>query len=278
MNLIGIKVKHKSFGEGTVIECSENCITITFPQGEKKFVYPDIFQTFITVLDSRVNEFIKKEIADADAKKAAEIEVKMQQEKTNINAKEDVQTKFLSSKIGSTIAQDYSIEKGPKGHQHFFVFQNKSFEYEKRGGYLWAPQFTSDSKKVSHWSLMEEVHKGDVIFHSLNKNISAISIAMTNCYAAKRPLEHKNEQMWEEDGWRVDCRYIAIQYPVMTSDYKDEILELQPRKYAPFNYLGRGNTGYLFVSNYSLSKFIFEKLLIKNTYLNQFSGELGLGK
>ena len=82
------------------------------------------------------------------------------------------------------------------GKQYFFVFQNKSFDAESRGGYLWAPKSNQDGRKVSHWLMMEEVRKGDIIIHSVNKNIRAISIATSDCYSANQPEELKREQMW----------------------------------------------------------------------------------
>ena len=46
----GSIVKHKSFGQGTVIEFDGHYLTIEFPIGEKKFVYPDSFDTYLDLL------------------------------------------------------------------------------------------------------------------------------------------------------------------------------------------------------------------------------------
>lgn len=51
MILKGIEVKHKAFGIGIVSEHVDNHITIIFPQGEKKFIYPDAFKVFIKATD-----------------------------------------------------------------------------------------------------------------------------------------------------------------------------------------------------------------------------------
>ena len=40
---IGMKVSHKTFGEGTVVEIKNNLITVAFEKGEKRFQIPDIF-------------------------------------------------------------------------------------------------------------------------------------------------------------------------------------------------------------------------------------------
>lgn len=157
--------------------------------------------------------------------------------------------------------------------RYFFVFQNKTYEAEQRGGYLWAPKSNSSGKRVFHWELMKEVQPGDVIFHSVHKKIVAISIATSNGYSAKQPEALKREDLWEDDGWRVDSKYILIKNPIVTSDYKDQLLNLQPKKYAPFNQLGRGNTGYLFESNLQMAQFLFSLLCKANPYLENWARE-----
>lgn len=49
---------------------------------------------------------------------------------------------------------------------YFFVFQNKTYYEEYRGGYLWAPQRGNTGRKESHWKKMKEVRRGDIIIHS----------------------------------------------------------------------------------------------------------------
>ena len=278
LNFIGIKVKHKAFGEGKVIDYSSNYLVISFAQGDKKFIYPDAFKTFITAVDPEVDALIKKEIADAEDAKVTATKAEKQRESTAEAASIEVAKRTVTVYKTRSAKSACAIEKGPRGRQYFFVFQNKSFDAEQRGGYLWAPKSNLDGRRVSHWKLMEEVREGDVIFHSVNKNIAAISIATSNCYSAMQPPELQQEQMWEDDGWRVDSKYITIQNSIITSDYMDTIMELQPTQYAPFNVLGRGNTGYLFASNHALSQFLFDRMRIRNTYLNEIAEEIGLEK
>lgn len=70
--------------------------------------------------------------------------------------------------------------------------------------------------------------------------------------------------MWEDEGWKVDTKYIVIRNPIITSEHSTKIRELQPSHNAPFNSIGRGNTGYLSSSNKELSKY-----LLKQTELSQ---------
>ncbi|MCA5010542.1 hypothetical protein HP393_18950 [Clostridioides difficile] len=54
MQLEGMEVSHMKFGEGKVMELEEKYITILFPQGEKKFLYPNSFNKFLTLKDKKV--------------------------------------------------------------------------------------------------------------------------------------------------------------------------------------------------------------------------------
>lgn len=274
MDLNGQKVKHKTFGEGTIIEQTNEYLIVSFAQGNKRFVYPDAFSSFITALDPNIHTAVNKEIVEIEAEKLASLaaEKKKQAESTSAaaNAVRPISRKTYN------LSYSYDVEASPHGQHYYFVFQNKSFEAERRGGYLWAPKSHLDGRIVSHWKLMEDVKEGDVIFHSVNKNIVAISIATSSCYSAAQPPELKQERMWQDDGWRVESQYTLIKWPIVTSDCMANIIELQPSKYAPFNILGRGNTGYLFASNYEMAKFLFEKLLVKNTYLNELADKIGI--
>lgn len=49
---------------------------------------------------------------------------------------------------------------------------------------------------------MKEVRKGDIIIHSLNTKIIALSIAKEDVYSSNKPDELK--VAWNTDGWRVD--------------------------------------------------------------------------
>ncbi len=140
---------------------------------------------------------------------------------------------------------------------YFFVFQNKTFKEEYDGGYLWAPQHGKTGRIESHWIKMKDVRRGDIIIHSYKQQIVAISIAKRDVYAAKRPSEAFNE--WQQEGWRVDSTYILFKKTILTSDFKERLLKLQPQKYAPFNKRGSGNTGYLFEANKSMFEFIIRQ-------------------
>ncbi len=51
MNLINKEVTHKRFGKGSVVKHSDSIIEIHFATEKKKFVYPDVFGTFLKLHD-----------------------------------------------------------------------------------------------------------------------------------------------------------------------------------------------------------------------------------
>lgn len=50
--LLGQPVKHRLFGKGIITDLSGKIVTIHFEQGEKKFLYPEAFSSFLTLKDT----------------------------------------------------------------------------------------------------------------------------------------------------------------------------------------------------------------------------------
>ena len=69
MLLNNLIVKHKSFGEGIVTSSDSKYITVKFSDTEKKFVYPDIFEKFLTLEDGTVSEEILHDLDESKLKK-----------------------------------------------------------------------------------------------------------------------------------------------------------------------------------------------------------------
>ena len=49
--LLGQPVKHISFGKGIITNVSDQIVTVHFPEGEKRFLYPEAFSAFLTLKD-----------------------------------------------------------------------------------------------------------------------------------------------------------------------------------------------------------------------------------
>ena len=69
MILDNLAVKHKAFGSGTVISSEGKYIKVRFESGDKTFVYPDIFEKFLTLEDGTVSADILEDLKQEKAEK-----------------------------------------------------------------------------------------------------------------------------------------------------------------------------------------------------------------
>ena len=83
MILENLEVMHKSFGKGTIVATNGKYITVKFEAASKTFVYPDIFEKFLTLADGTVSDEI---LADLDSTKAAKQKELDKKNEENIRA------------------------------------------------------------------------------------------------------------------------------------------------------------------------------------------------
>jgi hypothetical protein len=76
MNFENLAVKHKAFGDGVVVSSEGKYLKVRFSVGEKTFVYPDIFEKFLTLADGTVSEEILADLSVAHGVKQARIDKK----------------------------------------------------------------------------------------------------------------------------------------------------------------------------------------------------------
>ncbi len=57
-SLIGQAIRHSSFGKGIVTDLTDHRITVCFSRGDKNFIYPDAFASFLTLKDPRAQKKI----------------------------------------------------------------------------------------------------------------------------------------------------------------------------------------------------------------------------
>lgn len=151
----------------------------------------------------------------------------------------------------------YAVKDNLEAPKYFYVFQNQSFKEECTGEYLWAPKKAKDGSDNHHWTRMKEVRKGDVIFHGYKQRIVAVSVAKSDAYSSERPGELSADN-WIKEGWRVDSEYFCFPHSIKPKDYWEDIKQLQPGKYAPFDKNGAGNMGYLFSISQDLARYILD--------------------
>lgn len=108
----------------------------------------------------------------------------------------------------------------------FWVFQNKTYYEEKRGGFLWSPKYTINGRRHPGYESMKEVKPGDVIIHGYKTNIVAISLAKSHCFSSNRPSIAFSE--WAEDGWKIECEYFEFPFELSTDSICNMLYDLQP--------------------------------------------------
>ena len=79
MNIENLKVKHKAFGEGVVCSANGNYITVKFENTQKVFVYPDIFEKFLTLEDGTVSDEIKADLEKSKLQKQKILDMKREE-------------------------------------------------------------------------------------------------------------------------------------------------------------------------------------------------------
>lgn len=268
--MVGKKVKHTVFGVGEITEFDGNYLTVAFASKTSKFIYPDAFEKFIKAEDESLQDKILKDIAAA--KEAAEqrrIEEEAAKKAAEAKRAEEMAAKqqSITKKTGYIPKVPVRMERIEGKPMIFYVFQGNTFDRESKGGYVWAPVYDRSGSQPHHWSRLEDVRKGDIILHGCDAHIKAISIAKDACYSASQPEELQSEDLWDQEGRRIDCEYVLINNPIKTSQFREDIIRLCQVKYAPFDKDGNGNTGYLYEINRELAHIFVEATAKQNPYI-----------
>lgn len=103
----------------------------------------------------------------------------------------------------------------------WFVNQGRSFKEELVGNFIYAPKYNAKGSSCDHWSNVEKVKKGDIIFCNKKGVIKAIGIAKSNGYESVIPASLKGQ--WNQIGYKVDIEYHELSESFQYSDYKINI-------------------------------------------------------
>lgn len=266
MNLLNNKVKHINFGLGTVIAQDDKYISVEFAAKTSMFGYPDAFTKFLQAEDTTVQAAILQEIADSKAAVEAQ---KRAVEEAKKHAEEQRATETAAKKTTVPSKKKAAVSQGriPGKRMTFYVFQGNTYDRESRGGYIWAPVSNKSGNTFHHWDRLLDIRPGDIILHGLDGYVQAVSTARSECYECKQPDELRTEDLWDQEGRRVDCDYIPIKRPIKTAAFVDDILHLCNVKYAPFDKYGSGNMGYLYELNRELARIFLRASAKNNPYL-----------
>ena len=145
----------------------------------------------------------------------------------------------------------------------FYVYQKQTYQYERSGGYLWAPQRNLGGSKSAGYTNMTDICKDDFILHNDNGKLVAISIAKEDCYESDQPEELINADKdieWNREGYRVDCEYVDFDVPVEMNTMADWLEEHHIEKSA-FTYKGRAKRQYMWHLADEHARYILEQAI-----------------
>lgn len=80
MYLVDKEVIHETFGKGSVVGYNDNYIKIDFESGVKKFIFPDVFGEYMTLVDQEAVNLVKMEIQKREEEKKKE-ELRLRKDK-----------------------------------------------------------------------------------------------------------------------------------------------------------------------------------------------------
>ena len=253
MNLIGSKVKHKAFGIGTVIEQEDaDHITVEFSSKTSTFQYPLAFEKFLESEDLELQEQILKDLHEKQRV--------IEEERSSIIAKwAEVANNAYSSDAYAYDDKKYVPVKRIEGVAlTFLVFQGGIFDVQSKEQYIWAPIYNAAGDHLFYWDNIMNIREGDIIIHVDSGFIKAVSRAKGSWYSFDNPYDIFDNPIYK-DGRRVDLEVTLLSHPIITSDYREDIIRYCNVKYAPFDKNGNGNRGYLYdIDNKLVSVFLKE--------------------
>lgn len=141
---------------------------------------------------------------------------------------------------------------------YWVVKQGKTFTDEFEGGYLWAPITNKVGHKITYYTNVTKVKKGDVIFSFVKGKLIAINTCEEEFVDCKNPLINHKED-WITDGWKIIVKFTKIDQPPLLKSSIDRIRPHLPSKYSPLDANGNApQSGYLHAISSDLANILME--------------------
>lgn len=105
IDLVDKQVTHKSFGKGSIVDYDDSYIKIRFKAGDKRFIFPDAFSQFLTLLDEKASDMINKKVE----KREEEHEEERLQERRELRRKQRLLRKENPSRKQEVYSRSQSV-------------------------------------------------------------------------------------------------------------------------------------------------------------------------
>lgn len=134
---------------------------------------------------------------------------------------------------------------------YWWVSQNKTFDQDQKGGFLWTPQSDRRGYNLHHWHNLSLVKRGDTLFSYVGQDIQAVVHADTDARESYFPKDRTPANSHGHDdttslGWIVDVTYCILDHKVPLSPLLPELQPLLPDFYSPLRADGTGALGFVF--------------------------------
>ncbi|EMF47937.1 putative type II restriction endonuclease [Planococcus halocryophilus Or1] len=135
----------------------------------------------------------------------------------------------------------------------FIVMQGETYHAEQDAGVLWTPQIDKSGMVPHSWKRMNEVKKGDIVFHYVKGYVVAISRVREDCEKGEKPKNLEDQSKGYEKAFVAYTVYRELENPLPIKEFFQEIEPLLPVKYSAFQEDANGNSGYLYPCNEELA-------------------------
>jgi hypothetical protein len=161
---------------------------------------------------------------------------------------------------------DSNADEAGATRRYWWVNQGQTYKQERQGGYIWAPQKGKNGQPFYHHVNVSKVRKNDVIWHYVDGQIVAVSMALENAQESPKPAELKTDA-WSTEGYFVKVQYVDLMQPIKLASIPIDIrTRLSTKGKTPFRSDGAVNQGYLF----GITKEFATKLAATYPVLNTF--------
>lgn len=137
---------------------------------------------------------------------------------------------------------------------YWWVNQNKTWIHEREGRYLWAPHHDKRGAQLPHWDSMDDVRRGDIIFHYVRQHIVALSRALTRAYDAPNPGGA------DFADWSADGRMLRVGIAILPRELHRDSVPGHLKVEAPFKTNGAAKVGYLWPVTAALGDWLLKEL------------------
>ena len=125
----------------------------------------------------------------------------------------------------------------------WWVNQGTSYQAERDGGFLWAPQQTKAGYGVPHHTDVNKLRIGQRIIHYADNNIRAVGTVAEVPYTAPRPAQ-LSSTAWGDTGYLCPVDYHQLAAPIPRTDIPNRTADV-----GPFDVNGSVKQGYLYRIN-----------------------------